>query len=66
MSPSRFASDLACRATGTMSPYPAVVNVTKLKYIQVEEFSGPGLGGDNYVGRSLTFVLAGGEESEAA
>ncbi|MEX3693856.1 hypothetical protein AB3X91_33785 [Paraburkholderia sp. BR14263] len=24
------------------------------------------LGGDNYVGRSLTFVLAGGEESEAA
>ena len=24
------------------------------------------VGGDNYVGRSLTFVLAGGEESEAA
>jgi hypothetical protein len=25
-----------------------------------------GLGGDNYLGRSLTIVLAGGEESEAA
>ncbi|MEM5385422.1 hypothetical protein VSR68_17725 [Paraburkholderia phymatum] len=24
------------------------------------------LGGDNYRGRSLTFVLAGGEESQAA
>ncbi|MGF6547164.1 hypothetical protein QFZ96_002235 [Paraburkholderia youngii] len=24
------------------------------------------MGGDNYLGRSLTFVLAGGEESEAA
>ncbi len=40
-----------------------IMNVTDEWGSRVTEYL---VGGDNYVGRSLTFVLAGGEESEAA